>query len=367
MPNQSHQRRSINKESWYWFILKKIAYQLLLSAIALNTGSSVGALPLSPGDRIKITIPDGEEFNGIFEVNVNGELELPFIRAVPVSGLEPHQLQDVIYERLIQAGYFQPTYLKVSVNVVQWSPVEVFVSGSTFQPGRVLINEWSPAEQTVSPVAMGGQGRTDRFLSVAIRSAGGVLPTADVSAIEMVRAGKRQLVDLTGVFTGEPFNDVPLIAGDQVVVPDSGQANPLIVRPSQITPVGVKIYISNLTVPATSNATSAIGRDATSFPYGSRFSHAVVSGNCAGGTVLTNAYRRAVLVRVDTTTGAATTLDKGVEELLRRSSSNENNPYLMPNDAVACYDSAVVNFRDVLRILSEVVTPSVLLYDLLIR
>jgi polysaccharide export outer membrane protein len=151
-----------------------------------------------------------------------------------------------------------------------------------------------------------------------------------------------------------------------VVVPDSGQLNPMIVRPSQITPVGVKIYLSNLTVPATSNATSAIGRDATSFPYGSRFSHAVVSGNCAGGTVLTNAHRRVVLVRADATTGKTTTLDKGVEELLRRSSSNETNPYLMPNDAVACYDSAVVNVRDVLGILTELINPGVLLYDRII-
>jgi polysaccharide biosynthesis/export protein len=155
---------------------------------------------------------------------------------------------------------------------------------------------------------------------------------------------------------------VPLIAGDRVVVPDSGKLNPMIVRPSQITPVGVKIYLSNLT----SNGTSAIGRDAISFPYGSRFSHAVVSGNCAGGTVFTNAYRRAVLVRADATTGRTTTLDKGVEELLRRSSSNETNPYLMPNDAVACYDSAVVNVRDVLGILTGLVNPGVLLYDRII-
>ncbi|WP_254989910.1 polysaccharide biosynthesis/export family protein [Cyanobium sp. N5-Cardenillas] len=323
----------------------------------------VKALPLSPGDRVKVTIPDGEEFSGIFEVNLNGELELPFIRGIQVAGLEPYQLQDRIFHTLVRDGYYQPSYLKVSVNVVQWAPAEVFVSGATFQPGRVLINEWTPSEQTTVPVAQGGQGAFNRFLSIALRSAGGVLPTANVAAVELIRGQERRVLDLSGVFTGEPFKDVPLISGDRVVVPDTGQENPLIVRPSQITPVGVKIYISNLTVPATSNATSAIGRDATSFPYGSRFSHAVVSGNCAGGTVLTNAYRRAVLVRVDATTGKTTTLDKGVEELLRRSSSNENNPYLMPTDAVACYDSAVVNLRDVIGIFSELITPGVLLYD----
>lgn len=346
---------------------RSLAYGALWLSLSVATSEAARALPLSPGDRVKVTIPEGEEFSGIFEINLNGELELPYVRGIAVSGLEPHQLQEQIYRRLVDEGYFQPSYLKVSVNVIQWAPVEVFVSGSTFQPGRVLINEWTPAEQTQTPVALGGQSAFNRFLSVAIRSAGGALPTADVSAVELIRGQQRRVVDLRGVFTGEPFEDIPLIAGDRIIVPDSGQQDPLIVRPSQITPVGVKIFISNLTVPATSNATSAIGRDATSFPYGSRLSHAVVSGNCAGGTMLTNAYRRAVLVRVDATTGKTTTLSKGVEELLQRSTSNENNPYLMPNDAVACYDSGVVNFRDVLRMVNDAITPSVLLYDLIIK
>jgi polysaccharide export outer membrane protein len=243
----------------------------------------------------------------------------------------------------------------------------VYVSGSTFQPGRVLINEWTDAEQTQSPVQQAGQGSQERTLTAAIRQAGGVLPSADVSGVELVRSGHRRTIDLTGVFTGEPVEDIPLIAGDQVVVPDKGKITPMIVRPSQITPVGVKIFISNLTVPASGNAIAAIGRDATSFPYGTRFSQAIVSANCAGGTTLTNASRRAVLVRTDGLTGKTTTVDKGVEELLRRSTNNRNNPYLMPNDAVACYDSSVVNVRDIIGILSEIIFPGAELYNRILR
>jgi polysaccharide export outer membrane protein len=255
----------------------------------------------------------------------------------------------------------------VDVNVLQWAPVQVFVSGATFQPGRVLINEWTDAVQTQTPVQQGGQAAYERSLTTAIRQAGGVLPTADVGSVELVRDGRRRRIDLSGIFSGQPVEDVPLIAGDQVVVPDSGRINPAIVRPSQITPVGVKIFISNLTVPAAGNAIAAVGRDATSFPYGSRFSQAVVSGNCAGGTTLTNASRRAVLVRTDPPTGRTTTLDKGVEELLRRSSDDVGNPYLMPNDAVACYDSAVVNFRDVIRTLTEILVPGGVFADQILR
>ena len=319
------------------------------------------ALPLSPGDRVKVSIPEGEEFSGIFEVNLNGDLELPYLRGIQAIGLEPSQLQERIKQALVRQGFFQPSFLKVSLSVLQWAPVEVFVSGSTFLPGRVLINEWTDIQQTQAPVQQSGQTSFKRFLSVAIREAGGVLPTADVKAVELIRGSTRRVIDLSGVFSGVPFKDVPLIAGDRVVVPDSGRLNPLIVRPSQITPVGVKIFISNLTVPASSNSTSAIGRDATSFPYGSRFSHAVVSGNCVGGALFTNARRRAVLVRTNAATGLSTTLDKGVEELMKRSLNSDSNPYLMPNDAITCYDSAATNVREVFRMIGEIVAPGALL------
>ena len=334
-----------------------------LTAVAGPAVSSQ-ALPLSAGDRIKVTIPEGEEFSGIFGINLNGQLELPYARGIIASGLEPQQVEQNIRNVLIAKGFFQPSFLRVSVNVVQWAPVEVFVSGSTFQPGRVLINEWSDAVQTQAPVQDSGQAPYKRFLTTAIQEAGGVTPTADVTSVELIRSGQSQKIDLTGIFSGEPFRDLPLIAGDRVVVPDSGVINPLIVRPSQITPSGIKIFISNLTVPATGNAVAAIGRETSTFPYGSRFSHAIVSGNCAGGTGLTNARRRAVLVTTNQFTGKTTTLDRGVEELLRRSTDNTNNPYLMANDAVACYDSGIVNFRDIVGLIRELVVPASLIYGI---
>jgi polysaccharide export outer membrane protein len=345
--------------------MRNLIAALLAVLLPLGIPTAARALPLSSGDRVKVTIPEGEEFSGIFEVNLSGELELPYVRGIRVTGLEPDQVEQRIHQALVAQGYFQPSFLRVSVNVVQWAPVEVFVSGSTFQPGRVLINEWSDAEQTQTPVQQAGQAPFNRLLSSAIRQAGGVTPTADVKDIALIRGGRRQTIDLSGIFTGQPFKDIPLIAGDQVIVPDTGTIDPILVRPSQITPVGVKIFISNLTVPAAGNAVAAIGRDATSFPYGSRFSQAVVSGNCAGGALWTNARRKAVLVRTNAETGETKVLERPVEDLLRKSTDNENNPYLMANDAVACYDSGVTNFRDILGVIRDFVVPGALIYDVI--
>lgn len=341
--------------------------KLLLFLVGLGylfgaAGSSL-ALPISPGDRVKVTIPEGEEFSGIFEINLNGELELPYSKAIYAVGLEPQQLQQRVYQSLVQQGFFQPSFLRVSLSVVQWAPVPVFVTGATFQPGRVLINELSDVEQTQAPVPLSGQAPLNRMLTTALRRAGGITPTADVTAVRLKRGSRDQLINLTGAFTGEPFEDIPLIAGDQLIVPDTGVLNPLIVRPSVVTPSEININISNLTVPAAGNSVAAIGNDAQKFPYGSRFSHAVVSANCAGGTMVTNARRRAILVRTQVATGKTTIFERGVEQVLRNSTDNTNNPYLMADDGVACYDSGMTNFQAVLGIITQFINPSALVYD----
>ena len=335
-------------------------FLLCLAGIAclLGTAGACMALPISPGDRVKITIPEGEEFSGIFEINFSGELELPIAKRIYAVGLEPEELQQRVYQALVKQGFFQPSFLRVSLSVIQWAPIPVFVSGSIFQPGRVLISELSDAEQLQTPVQLSGHAPLNRMLTTALKLAGGITPTADVTAVELKRGSRKRVVDLTGVFTGQPFNDIPLIAGDQVTIPDTGTVNPLLVRPSNITPSDIMINISNLTVPG-----RAVGTEAQKFPYGSRFSHAVVSANCAGGTMITNARRRAVLVRTQTATGKTTVFDRGVEQALRNSTNSANNPYLMDDDGFACYDSGVTNFQSVLGIITQFLAPSILIYN----
>jgi polysaccharide export outer membrane protein len=313
--------------------------------IILSWTTPSWALPLSPGDRVKIIIPDGEEFSGIFEVNLEGDLEIPYLSPLPVAGLEPKQVEENLTRALIDGAFFKPSFLQVNVRVVQWAGVEVFVSGATFLPGRVFINELSPAEKTQTPVAVAGQYPPNRYLVKAIRDAGGVKPNADIKNIQLIRDTETRIVDLSGILTGEPFVDIPLIAGDRIIVPDSGKMQNELVRPSPITPTGVKVFLSNLTAPAPSSPPP----DGVSFAYGARFSHAVVAANCAGGTRGTNAERKAVLVRTEQLTGKTTYIDRSINRLLMDKSNNDaNNPFLMANDIVACYDSKVVEFRDVI-------------------
>ena len=58
--------------------------------------------------------------------------------------------------------------------------------------------------------------------------------------------------------------------------------------------------------------------------------------------------------------GRSIVVSRRVERLVRDADRDEFDPYLMPGDAVACYDSAAMNLRDVVSVVSEAVTPYVL-------
>jgi polysaccharide export outer membrane protein len=338
---------------------------LLTIAIASFTNAQpLAALPLSPGDRIRLLIPEGELFNGVYEVNINGTISIPYLDPLPVVGLEIPAIQTLIKTQLITKKYFQPQFLQISVVPLALAPIAVNVSGEAFQPGRVLINNRSAELRAQQLTQSSGDYATDRFLTSALRGAGGVMPTADITQIRIVRSHQKLTVDLSGIFTGEPVEDIPLVAGDVIIVPKRETIDPRIVRPSQITPPGITVFLSNLTVPASSNASSAIGKDTTSFPYGSRLSQAVFAANCVGGTTPTNTPRRAVLVRTDRISGETIAVDRAVEDLIRHSQDQIANPFLMPQDSVACYDSTVTEVRDVLDFVGDILNPIKLIRDI---
>jgi polysaccharide biosynthesis/export protein len=320
------------------------------------------ALPLSPGDRIKVSIPEGDLFSGIYQVNLDGTISLPHLQPLLVKGLEPTQVEQALSETFVNQGLFNPAFIQVTVQVMEWAPIQVSVAGATFQPGRVLINERS-AEMRAHLTQASGDYPPERFLTAAIRAAGGVLPTADVKTVRLLRNGQEKVIDLSGVLAGQRVEDIPLIADDQIAIADTGKVQSDLMRPSQITIAGVRVFLSNLTQPASSNASAAISKDSTSFVYGSRFSQAVIAANCAGGNS-SNAKRRAVLVRTDRANGQTQIFDRPIEGLLRASTDDLTNPFLMPDDGVACYDSKATNLRGVAETLGTIFSPFSLLLNL---
>lgn len=310
-------------------------------------------MPLSPGDLVHVSVPGDDAPTGNYRVDSNGTLSLDVIGKLPVTGISAQEAETEISRRLVAMGHFRPGMARVTLRLLDRAAVRATVSGAVFQPGEVVINQRGPQDVDPARQNAAGDHAIGRSLSVALSNAAGVRPDADIAHVTVVHAGNRQVVDLTGLLDGYPVNDVPLVDGDHVEVPSRNCFQAKLARPSPITPAGVRAFLSNLTTPASSNAASAVGRDQTSLPYGTRFLQALVSANCVGGTQSTNADRWAVLISANPISGESEVVERRIEALVRRSDRDGFNPVVLPGDAVACYDSMFANVRDVLRSIGD--------------
>ena len=313
---------------------------------------------LSPGDLIHLNIVRGDGFDGDFVISPIGYLRLPFIGDIPAAGTTVMQLEDTIARLLVSGGYYQPNFVQVSIDVLHWAPIQVSISGAVFQSGDVLINERGANSDPAARIEASGDFTTQRRLSKALSAAAGVRPDADIRNVVLIRQGRRRVFDMTGAIDGGPIDDPLLVAGDRVHVPSRGCFQMALARPSRITPPGIRVFMSNLTRPASSNATSAIGEHSTKLPYGTRLLQGLVSANCVGGIQATNARRWGVLISRNPVTGESEVIARSIEEMVRRADRDDFNPVLLPNDAIACYDSHVTNARDVIAMVSETVSPA---------
>ena len=313
---------------------------------------------LSPGDMVRLEIARGEGFEGDFIVAPSGYVKLPYIGDVPAAGMTVSDLENTIARLLVKGGYFNAGFIQTNLSVLQWAPIQVSVSGAVFQSGDVLLNEKASDTDPAARIDASGDFTFQRRLSTALFAAAGVRPDADVRNLVLIRNGKRRVFDMSGALDGGPIDDPLLVAGDRIHVPSRGCFQMALARPSRITPPGIRVFMSNLTRPSASNANSAIGQHATQLPYGTRFLQGLVSANCVGGIQATNARRWGVLMSRNPITGESEVVARSIEDLVRRADRDDFNPVLLPNDAIACYDSHVTNARDIVAMVSEAVAPA---------
>ena len=293
---------------------------------------------LSSGDLLSIHIEQDELLNGHYVVSYDGYLHLPFLPPVSVLGKNSLGVEAYLAAALLAEGFYS-TPPRVSVRLTDLAEAQVFVSGAVFEPGAYVIAGSTAETRDLARQSASGAAGFGRNLSRALANAGGIRPDADLAHILILRQGKTMVVDLRPSITGQTFQNMLLVTGDEIAVPSLGcfQANLMV--PSAITPSGVKVFMSNLTEPATSNAQSNIGKDARELRYGTRFLQAVVGMNCAGGEKHSNANRTVALYSRNPITGESILIEWLFEDLLRREDRDQYDPYLLPGDSLFCYNA----------------------------
>ncbi|WMS42794.1 polysaccharide biosynthesis/export family protein [Acuticoccus sp. MNP-M23] len=315
---------------------------------------------LTPGDLLTVSIASDETFTGSYEVSQDGTLKLPYIDAISAKGRTVQAVERAIAQELVAEEFYEKAP-RISVRVADFAAARVFVSGAVFEPNAVTVGAVSGSDIDRTRQSAIGAVAGSRRLSAALQAAGGVRPDADLKQVILRRAGEVRKIDVRPAMFGRPFNDPILLESDQIEVRSLECFQPELARPSSVTPPGIKVYMSNLSQPADANALAAVSKDTTDLRYGTRFIQAVFGMNCYGGAKLTNANRSAILLSRDPVTGDSIVVERDIEDLLRRSDRDSYNPYLMPYDSIACYDSTVVSVTEVARALGAAATPAVIL------
>ncbi len=328
-------------------------------ALIAGQRQQVPSLVLSAGDSLKVSLLEGKEYCGVYKIDIDGQLKLPYLEPVTAAGKSMNELVEDIKHLLVSNEIFKADFLDISIKPIEWSAALVSVKGAVFQPGNIMINERDFRKQNQATKAFNGDFANKRLLSSALKAAGGIRPDADLKNIQLVRAHKTYYLDMSGILSGERvMNDPILVQGDQLTVPSVGYVQTELLRPSRITPPGFRVFLSNLTVPAFNNSASAVGKHATSLPLGSRLMTAAVSANCVGGTESVNARRKILLAGIDLNTNKIRVVQRSLDQIYSAPNSHLMNPYLLPNDQIACFDSNLSNWRDIAKGFTEILSPA---------
>ncbi len=320
---------------------------------------------LAPGDRLRLRIAgDDDLLSGVHVIGDDGSLAIAGLPRIAATGISAAELQRRLARTLVQAGMIRTAYTPVDLRLIETAGVSVAVSGAVFAAGIVRAGERASDDRIGQKEGTAsGDANAGRTLATALRSAGGVRPDADVGQVYLVRGTQWTMVDFNAAVAGTATSSLAVAAGDRVIVPSTGCFRADLVRPTPITQPGIRVHMSNLSRSAGNNASAGVGRDTNNLPYGTRLLQGLVEMNCVGGSAM-NASRRAVLISRNPINGQSVVIEREIEKMVRNADRDAVDPYLMPGDALACYDSRSMNFADAINLVSgamAAVTPAVLI------
>ncbi len=224
--------------------------------------------------------------SGIYSINNEGELMLPFLKETYVRGLTTNEISDLLSKKYLNSEYISS---EVEIKIANFKPQRILISGEIRNPGIYKFAGYSSGEffsienikdDTFQKVEMendtedsiskeiNGDNITERELnsresnaslnqisqnnpnrqsfqikrpsenfttiSNAIRRAGGITSKTDLSRIEIIRdipigkgGGKqRAIVDFTSFLNeSDPTNDIRLFDGDRIFLPELASAS----------------------------------------------------------------------------------------------------------------------------------------------
>ncbi|MDI1245446.1 MAG: polysaccharide biosynthesis/export family protein, partial [Rhodoferax sp.] len=156
---------------------------------------------LGPGDQVRLQVSGPQDFSTNLVLDRNGQVNLPKVGPVTLAGVAVRDLEPTLSTQLGKIF----TNFKASATLGRLRGIQVYVVGQALQPGTFQLSSVST-------------------LVNALFASGGPGANGSMRAIELKRAGKTvTTIDLYDFISrGDKSHDLPLLAGDVIVIPPVG-------------------------------------------------------------------------------------------------------------------------------------------------
>jgi len=156
---------------------------------------------LGPGDVVKVLVYEHDDLTTTGKISQGGTLVMPLLGEVRIGGLSTSQAEATIARALEEGGYVK--FPQVALAVEEYRSQQFAILGHVKNPSKYPIEG---KLTLIDALAMAG-GTTDR--------------AADVITVVSRQDGRKKVrrVDLTAFYRGDLSQNVPIKAGDVILVP----------------------------------------------------------------------------------------------------------------------------------------------------
>lgn len=162
-----------------------------------------GDYRLGAGDLIRIAVFGSPDLSAEVRVAQSGGITCPLIGSVPVAGLSTSEVEQLLARRYVDGGFLRQP--QISVLVVEYLSQKISVLGHVTKPGQYPL-------------------RASANVLDVLAEAGGVLAASAGDSATLTRKdGSKSEIDLTGLFDGDPSQNLAVGGGDRLYVPRAPQ------------------------------------------------------------------------------------------------------------------------------------------------
>lgn len=172
-------------------------------SVAAVSGGEGSDYRLGPGDLLHITVSGYSEMLNDVRVSDSGNITYPFIGEVKVANLSTHEAEQLIAQKLGDGGFIRQA--QVTVLVSEYQGQRISVMGQVEKPGKYPLTS------------------SAKVMDLLAEAGGTVTSIAADQATLLRKDGTKLVIDLQGLFDGDPRQNPPVSGGDTIYVPKAPQ------------------------------------------------------------------------------------------------------------------------------------------------